>query len=80
MLKAGYGQSKNCVTFWGDMSKPFYEQPVLNSPYFAPTRHHALGRTGSPLTILRSRADANVVRCAAAEARKRRQLSRKRDG
>jgi type III restriction enzyme len=31
------------------MSKPFYEQPVLNSPYYLPTRHHALGPEGRPL-------------------------------
>ena len=31
------------------MSKPFYEQPVLNSPYYVPTRHHALGPDGQPL-------------------------------
>ncbi len=29
--------------------KPFYEQPILNSPYFPPTRHHALGDDGRPL-------------------------------
>lgn len=29
--------------------KPFYEQPILNSPYFPPTRHHALGDDGQPL-------------------------------
>ena len=29
--------------------KPFYEQPILNSPYFAPTQHHALGDDGRPL-------------------------------
>src|SRR5437868_4184566 len=31
------------------MSKPFYEQPILNSPYFVPSRHHALGHDGRPL-------------------------------
>jgi type III restriction enzyme len=31
------------------MSKPFYEQPVLNSPYHMPRRHHALGTDGQPL-------------------------------
>jgi type III restriction enzyme len=31
------------------MSKPFYEQPVLNSPYHIPMRHHALGPDGQPL-------------------------------
>lgn len=31
------------------MSKPFYEQPVLNSPYHIPSRHHALGDGGQPL-------------------------------
>ena len=29
--------------------KPFYKQPVLNSPYRVPTRHHALGDDGQPL-------------------------------
>ena len=31
------------------MSKPFYEEPILNSPYFVPTRHHALAEDGHPL-------------------------------
>src|ERR1700693_3988274 len=31
------------------VSKPFYEQPVLNSPYNVPTRHHALDAEGRPL-------------------------------
>ncbi|MFW6028498.1 MAG: restriction endonuclease, partial [bacterium] len=30
-------------------SKPFYEQPILNSPYHPPTRHHALDEEGRPL-------------------------------
>ncbi|RWD54162.1 MAG: restriction endonuclease [Mesorhizobium sp.] len=29
--------------------KPFYQQPILNSPYHVPTRHHALGDNGQPL-------------------------------
>lgn len=29
--------------------KPFYAQPILNSPYHPPTRHHALGDDGQPL-------------------------------
>jgi type III restriction enzyme len=29
--------------------KPFYQQPILNSPYYPPTRHHALGDDGRPL-------------------------------
>ncbi len=29
--------------------KPFYTQPILNSPYHEPTRHHALGEDGQPL-------------------------------
>lgn len=33
------------------MAKPFYEQPVLNSPYDVPTRHHALGADGQPLDL-----------------------------
>ncbi len=33
------------------MSKPFYEQPVLNSAYHVPTRHHALSSDGEPLDL-----------------------------
>lgn len=29
--------------------KPFYAQPILNSPYFPPSRHHALSDDGQPL-------------------------------
>ncbi|MFN3498301.1 MAG: DEAD/DEAH box helicase family protein, partial [Pannonibacter indicus] len=31
------------------MTKPFYAEPILNSPYEAPTRHHALSASGEPL-------------------------------
>lgn len=31
------------------MTKPFYQQPILNSPYLPPSRHHALGDDGQPL-------------------------------
>lgn len=31
------------------MAKPFYAEPILNSPYRVPTRHHALGDDGQPL-------------------------------
>lgn len=31
------------------MTKPFYAEPILNSPYRAPTRHHALSDSGEPL-------------------------------
>lgn len=31
------------------MATPFYEQPILNSPYEAPARHHALDADGQPL-------------------------------
>jgi len=31
------------------VTKPFYQQPILNSPYLPPTRHHALGEDGQPL-------------------------------
>ena len=31
------------------MTKPFYSDPILNSPYLPPTRHHALGEDGQPL-------------------------------
>ncbi|MER9330600.1 BPTD_3080 family restriction endonuclease [Mesorhizobium sp. M0488] len=31
------------------MTKPFYAEPILNSPYLPPTRHHSLGDDGQPL-------------------------------
>ncbi|PBC01459.1 DEAD/DEAH box helicase family protein [Mesorhizobium sp. WSM3860] len=31
------------------MTKPFYLSPILNSPYLAPTRHHALSEDGQPM-------------------------------
>lgn len=31
--------------------KPFYAQPILNSPYHEPTRHHALDENGQPLDM-----------------------------
>lgn len=31
------------------MTKPFFEAPILNSPYEVPTRHHALDADGQPL-------------------------------
>ena len=30
-------------------TKPFFEQPILNSPYEEPTRHHPLDAEGQPL-------------------------------
>jgi hypothetical protein len=33
----------------GRVAKPFYEKPILNSPYYLPTRHHALDDKGQPL-------------------------------
>lgn len=33
------------------MTKPFYAEPILNSPYEAPTRHHALSASGEPLDL-----------------------------
>ena len=33
------------------MTKPFYEEPILNSPYTIPTRHHALDDDGQPLDL-----------------------------
>lgn len=30
-------------------SKPFYDQPILNSPYYPPTLHHAFDERGQPL-------------------------------
>jgi type III restriction enzyme len=31
------------------MTKPFYAEPILNSPYEVPVRHHALSESGEPL-------------------------------
>src|SRR4051812_23241992 len=31
------------------MAAPFFEQPILNNPYSAPSRHHALDEDGQPL-------------------------------
>jgi len=31
------------------MHPTFFEQPILNSPYGTPTRHHALDKDGQPL-------------------------------
>ena len=31
------------------MPASFYENPILNSPYHVPTRHHALDKDGQPL-------------------------------
>jgi len=31
------------------MTKPFYAEPILNSPYVEPSRHHALSESGEPL-------------------------------
>ena len=31
------------------MAISFYDQPILNSPYLAPSRHHALAKDGQPL-------------------------------
>ena len=33
------------------MTKPFYRQPVLNSPYHVPNRYHALSDDGQPLEL-----------------------------
>jgi type III restriction enzyme len=33
------------------VSKAFFEQPILNSPYLPPTRHHALDPDGQPLNL-----------------------------
>jgi hypothetical protein len=35
----------------GRVAKPFFDQPVLNSPYLAPSRHHALNPDGVPLDL-----------------------------
>lgn len=34
------------------MANSFYEQPILNSPYSIPTRHHPLDQHGQPLDAL----------------------------
>ncbi|MBU6445577.1 MAG: hypothetical protein KGR48_16870, partial [Alphaproteobacteria bacterium] len=31
------------------MAESFYQQPILNSPYEVPARHHALDNDGQPL-------------------------------
>jgi type III restriction enzyme len=33
----------------GEMADGFFNNPILNSPYEAPTRHHALDKDGQPL-------------------------------
>ena len=33
------------------MSTSFFEQPILNTPYSVPTRHHALDKDGQPLDL-----------------------------
>jgi type III restriction enzyme len=33
------------------VASSFFEQPILNSPYAEPTRHHALGTAGQPLDV-----------------------------
>jgi len=55
------------------MSKPFYERPVLNSPYYVPTRFHALGEDGSRLNIRRSTGAAMRLCRTGSKARKQRQ-------
>jgi len=39
----------NSISTGGSSLKPFYAEPILNSPYHPPTRHHALGDNGQPL-------------------------------
>ena len=34
-----------------DESRPFFENPILNSPYEEPARHHALDDEGQPLNV-----------------------------
>jgi type III restriction enzyme len=38
---------------WGHMSNPFFERPILNSPYVAPTRHWELDEAGQPTQVIR---------------------------
>lgn len=33
------------------MATAFFDQPILNSPYEPPTRHHALDADGQPLDL-----------------------------
>ncbi|MEX0953650.1 MAG: DEAD/DEAH box helicase family protein [Rhizobiaceae bacterium] len=33
------------------MTKPFYSEPILNSPYLAPMHHHALDDEGQPMDL-----------------------------
>jgi len=33
------------------VTQNFFEQPILNSPYEVPTRHHALDKEGQPLDV-----------------------------
>lgn len=47
--RLGLVRQSNQGTLDGGNVKPFYEQPVLNSPYHPPTRHHALDDDGQPL-------------------------------
>lgn len=35
----------------GGRMTPFYSNPILNSPYHVPTRHHALDENGQPLDL-----------------------------
>lgn len=34
-----------------ELGAPFFEAPILNSPYCEPTRHHALDTDGQPLNV-----------------------------
>ena len=52
-----YG-AKECV----NLSNPFFEQPVLNSPYECPSRHWELDETGQPTQkIIESRRPAEFI-------------------
>jgi len=35
------------------MSNPFFDQPILNSPYARPTRHWELDGSGQPTQIIK---------------------------
>lgn len=62
------------------MAKPFFEQPILNSPYLPPTRYHALSAEGRPLDqppIGGRRPCGYVV--PVPQARKQRQRGKKED-
>ena len=44
------------------MSNPFFERPILNSPYGYPTKHWELDETGQPTQhVLETRRSAEFI-------------------